>query len=212
MTSRPLPRRLVVPLLATTPLLLPALLGGCAEQTQPIVFAPLSFAYLRKLRLNVANVAIDNEWRPQPASGGQHVEAQSPIQPVDALTQMARDRLVPAGTDGRATFVIDDASLLQVTDNFEANFAIHLDLRSNDGTRTGYTEARVSRTRTISDYSQAAIPGELYDLVKSAMGDMNVEFEYQVRKSLKDWLLSDEPTAPTPPPVQQQELSPPSSS
>jgi hypothetical protein len=33
-------------------------------------------------------------------------------------------------------------------------------------------------------------PAALYDLTKAAMADMNVEFEYQVRHSLHDWLVS----------------------
>jgi hypothetical protein len=46
----------------------------------------------------------------------------------------------------------------------------------------------------------------LYDLVSATMKDMNVEFEYQVRHSLPDWLQSTAPAAPAPPPVEQQNL------
>jgi hypothetical protein len=41
------------------------------------------------------------------------------------------------------------------------------------------------------------------------MEDMNVEFEYQVRRSLRDW-LQEPTTAPPPPPVERQPLGPPS--
>ena len=30
----------------------------------------------------------------------------------------------------------------------------------------------------------------LYDMTKSMMSDMNVEFEYQIRRNLKDWLTN----------------------
>jgi hypothetical protein len=210
MMTRPLARRAFVSLALVSPLALPSVLAGCMEQPPPPqVFAPLSFAYLTKLRLDVASINVDNQWSPQPVPNGEHVEAQSPVQPAEALERMARDRLVPGGTNGRATFVIDDASLIRVADRYEANFAVHLDLRNDDGTRTGYAEARVSRTRTITDYSPQATPATLYELVKATMADMNVEFEYQVRRTLKDWLLSSTPTAPLPPPVQEQELTPP---
>ena len=40
------------------------------------------------------------------------------------------------------------------------------------------------------------------------MDDMNVEFEFQARRALRNWLQSAEP-APAPAPVQQQELPAP---
>ena len=41
------------------------------------------------------------------------------------------------------------------------------------------------------------------------LDDMNVEFEYQVKRSLKEWLLGAAGTAPPPPPVQTESLPPP---
>ena len=60
--------------------------------------------------------------------------------------------------------------------------------------------------------SRAVIPAtwmtclvRLYDMTKSLMDRMNVEFEYQVRRSLGGWLL---PGGAPPAPVQQQPLTP----
>jgi hypothetical protein len=48
----------------------------------------------------------------------------------------------------------------------------------------------------------------LYDMTKQMLDDMNVELEFQIRRSLRDNLQSTT-TAPAPPPVEQQDLSAP---
>ena len=203
---RLLPRRAALALAAVS---VPLLLVGCAEQSAPQFFPPLTFGYLTKIRLDVADIEVSNAWTPGPVANGEHVEDQSPVQPVDALRRMVQDRLVPAGATGSATVTIDDASLVRQTDRFEATFAVHMDIHNADGTRSGYAEAKVARTRTITDYTPAAIHQALYDLVKATMDDMNIEFEYQIRHSLKDWLQTASPVAPLPPPVEQQPLATP---
>ena len=202
-------RRAVLALSAAA---LPALLAGCVPPPPPKTYAPLSFGYLTRIKLDVANVAEDVAWTPQPVTNGEHVENQSPAQPVDALRRMVQDRLIPGGSDGQATVTIDDASLTRVADRFEASFAVHMDIHNGDGTRSGYAEAKVARTRTISNYSPEAVRQALYDLVKATMADMNVEFEYQIRHSLGDWLQTTAPAAPPPPPVEQQNLGTPEKS
>ncbi|MDA8249824.1 MAG: hypothetical protein M0Z28_11685 [Rhodospirillales bacterium] len=206
---RRLPRRAALALAATA---LPTLLLGCAQPAPPQSFPPLTFGYLTKLKLDVANIGVDNAWTPSTVANGEHVESQSPAQPVDALRRMVQDRLIPGGTTGAAVVTIDDASLTRVTDRFEASFAVHMDIHNADGTRSGYAEAKVARTRTISNYAPPAVRQALYDLVKATMADMNVEFEYQVRHSLKDWLQTTAPAAPVPPPVEQQDLGSPQKS
>jgi hypothetical protein len=203
---RRLPRRAV---LALGALALAPLLASCASEPPPESFPPLSFAYLPKLRLYVSKVDVEDAWTPKPIANGEHVEDQAPETPAAALRQMALDRLIPVGSGGHAVLTIDDASLTRITDRFECDLAVHLDISSADGTRTGYAEARVARTRTITDYSPPAVRRALYELLKGAMNDMNVEFEYQVRRSLRDWLQTDSIEGAVPAPVQQQPLPSP---
>jgi hypothetical protein len=188
---------------------LPLALSGCAAPAPPESFPPLTFGYLTKLKLDVANIEVDNNWTPQPVTNGEHVENEAPEAPVEALRRMVQDRLIPGGNSGTAAVSIDDASLTRIADRFEASFALHMDIHNGDGTRSGYAEAKVARTRTISDYSPTAVRRTLYELVKATMDDMNVEFEYQIRHSLNDWLQTTTPAAPAPPPVEQQDLTNP---
>ena len=202
--SAPPTRRLMLAL----PWLGAALLASCAEAPgPPAVFPPLNFDYLTKLRLNVATIDVENAWTPSTVPGGQHVEALAPVSPADALRLMAQQRLIPAGGDGHAVFVIEDASIVQFPDRFDGNMQVHLDVASADGTKAGYAEARVSRTLTIVDRSADSVRAAMYDLVRQLMTDMNVEFEFQVRRSLHDYLQPDAGTAPPPAPVEQQDLN-----
>jgi hypothetical protein len=190
-------------------LALPLLLAACAgSEEPPRSFPPLTYDYLTKLKLNVARLNIDDSWTPP--AGSNQIGNMSPVQPLDTLRKMAQDRLVPGGSSGRAVFVIDNASIVETPTNYQGSFAVHLDITTSDGTRSGYAEARVTRTRGRSeDESPDAGRAELYDLVHQMMNDMNVEFEYQVRRSLRDYLQTTTPIVPQPGPVQTQDLSPP---
>jgi hypothetical protein len=205
MTANRVSRRAALTALS---LCLPALLTACGGEPVPTSFAPLGWDYLPRLRLNVASIDIDDSWTP-PDTARRDQGFLAPTPPVEALRRMAEDRLVAGGTSGRATFVIDEAAIVQSRDKYAGTFAVHLDISSADGSRRGYAEARVLRTRNIDDDSPEGKRAELYDLIKQMMSDMNVEVEYQIRRSLHDYLLTGAPAAPGPGPVQQQDLAPP---
>ena len=181
-------------------LLFPLWLASCGSEP-PLRqdFPPLRYDYLTKLGLNVASVEIS----PPPPPGP--LDALDPVPPAQALVQMAQDRLAAGGSLGRAVFAVDQASIVRIPDGLEGTLAVHLDVLTSEGTRAGFAEARVSR-RAVGIGRD--LPGALYDITRQMMDDMNVEFEFQVRRSLRDW-LQEATTAPPPPPVQQQDLGPP---
>jgi hypothetical protein len=188
-----------------TVLLLPLLAAACADDEGPQNFPLPSYSYLTLLRLNVATVEIDDRSQ---AVGGSTIEALSPLRPADALKQMAHDRLLAGGSAGRAVFVIDQAWIKRNDGGLDGRMAVHLDIYAGGDTRVGYAEAQVARRRTSSDMDENA-RRVLYDFVVQMMSDMNVEFEFQVRRSLKEYLQDTAATAPPPPPVQSQDLTPP---
>jgi hypothetical protein len=183
---------------------------ACTEESAsgPQSFPPLSYSYLTHLYLNVAKIEIEDDWTPSEDD----VSWLSPARPLDALRRMAQDRLIAAGTTARAVFKIQDASLRKGESVLSAHAAVELDIYTDSGTRVGFAEARAARTTTYSpeESSDAALRPLLYQLTKGLMDDMNVEFEYQVRHNLKEWLQQpSEPAGAIPPPVQAQPLQNP---
>jgi hypothetical protein len=175
------------------------LLAACS-QSAPQSFPPLRYGYLTPLPLNVQTIEIDPRFVP---AGEDTMNDQDPAPPVQVLTDMAHDRLQAVGGTGRAVFVIKDASIVRDGDTLTGNMDVELDVYGGGGTRAGFAEARVTRTRTgdLGDIQSA-----LYQMTSQMMDAMNIEFEYQVRRSLRDWILAPGATQA---PVSQQPLAPP---
>ena len=177
-------------------LLLPLLLAACGGGQRD--FPTLRYGYLTPLRLNVAAIRVEQRFIPSGVAPD--VSQFDPMSPVLALQNMAQDRLQALGGSGQAVFVIQDASLTRDGDTIRGSMAVELDIYTSANTRAGFAEARVFRTHTghIDD-----LPSVLYDMTKQMMDSMNVEFEFQLRRSLRDWLLTGSAASA---PVQQQPL------
>ena len=66
-------------------------------------------------------------------------------------------------------------------DTLSGHLAVELDIYNTPTTRAAFAQASVTGTVT-GDLDD--LPGRLYDMTKSLMDRMNVEFEYQVRRGL----------------------------
>jgi hypothetical protein len=181
-------------------LLLPPVLVACGGDEEP-VYDPLRYNYLPPIQLNVAS--IDVQQRFIPAGVDPDVSGQDPVPPIEALKAMANDRLQAFGTSNKAVFAIMDASLMRTRDGVTGSFAVSLMILDAAGTQLGFAEARVESRHTGRIRNLRPV---LYDMTKAMMSDMNIEFEYQIRKNLKAWLTSDT-AAPTP--VEQAPLDQP---
>ena len=166
-------------------LLLPLVLAACAAQEDEQAFEPLRFNYLPPIQLNVA--AIQIEQRFVPSGVAPDISGEDPEPPVAALRAMANDRLQAFGTANRAVFAILDATLARDGDVLRGRFAVSLTIYGDDGNQLGFAEARVESRHSgrIDDLRSV-----LYDMTKSMMNDMNVEFEYQIHRNLKNWLTT----------------------
>ncbi|MEJ0019218.1 MAG: hypothetical protein WDN25_22225 [Acetobacteraceae bacterium] len=181
-------------------LLLPLLFAGCGS-TPRRDFPPLRYDYLTPLQLNVAAVQIEQRYMPSGAAPD--VSASDPVPPLRALRAMAEDRLQALGSSGQAVFIIQNAALTRRRDTITGSFMVQLDILTAPNARAGYAQAGVSASFS-GDLDD--LPGRLYDITKDMMDRMNVEFEYQVRRSLGAWLVA--PGAAQVP-VQQQPLTRP---
>jgi hypothetical protein len=121
----------------------------------------------------------------------QDITAQDPVQPGQVLAQMARDRIFPAGTSGRAVFVVDAASITRNDDNvLTGQMAAHIDVLDATGARVGYADARVSRQH-VPGSDPENMQNNLYDKTRQMMDDMNVELEFQIRRTLGAFLVAN---------------------
>lgn len=195
-------RRWADRMLRRTVVLLPLLLAACAGDDLPqrTEFPALRYDFLTPLRLTVATVDVLDAPPPGP------LDALNPAPPGETLRRMAMDRIGAGGGTGRAVFVVDQASINQAGNGLSGVMAVHLDVLRPDGGRAAYAEARVTRQASVPRGSE--LPAALYDMTRAMMDEMNVELEFQARRSLRDWLQSSE-IAPAPAPVQQQDLSAP---
>jgi hypothetical protein len=184
-------------LMRRTALLLPVFFAACAEHQQRD-FSPLHYNYLLPLRLNVAEIRVEQRF--VPSGVPPDVSQLDPMPPVLALRNMAADRLQALGASGYAVFAILNASLTRQGDTITGNFEVQLDIYSSPNVRAGYAESSV--TGSYSGNMDDLAP-RLYDMTRSLMDRMNVEFEYQVRRSLGGFLL---PAGATQAPVEQQSL------
>jgi hypothetical protein len=180
-------------------LALPFLVAGCGGGSRPRTYAPLHYDYLVPLRLNVSTIQVEQRY--VPSGVPPDVSQYDPVPPVRALRTMAEDRLQALGSADLAVFVIQDASLTRRGDTVSGNFSVQLEIYNTPTNRAGYAQASVSSSYT-GDLDD--LPGRLYDMTKDMMDRMNVEFEYQVRRSLSAWLL---PAGAVQEPVQRQPLS-----
>jgi hypothetical protein len=183
-------------------LVLPLGLAACGGDEPPPTeaYTQLHYEYLPKLRLNVGSVTVDDRAH---AIGPDDIAGQSPAIPALALEQMAHDRLFAASTAGAANFVVDQASITrQPNGTLSGVLAVHLDIVTPTGASAGFAAAEVQRQH-IPGSDPENLQNNLYDLTKQMMDAMNVEFEFQLRKSLSSWLVSG---AAVPAPVVAQPL------
>ncbi len=204
MPSAPLSRR---SLLLAGSAGLAATLAACASATPPARFPRLDYSYLPPIRLNVAHITIRDSYRP--VQDGFTLDADAPELPARLLARMARERLSAMGSTGEAVFVIRAASLRRAGGNIVGTLSVRLDVRTPDGSRVGFASAAVQRSRSFPKGDQNELRRVLYDMEKRLMAAMNVEFEYQLRRSLGEWLVGANGGAPPPPPVQAKPLAPP---
>jgi hypothetical protein len=210
----------VTPTLHACRRILPALIlaacatGGAPQPPPP----PADFAFLTRLRLDVAEVLVDDRLPPpSPNDRGPRVA----VPPAQYLRAIARDRLLADGTAGRAVATLQRAEVIEarvptrgslftteVDARFDGRMAMRVEVIGADGTPAGFAEADVRRSREVLESVDAAGRNAVVQAIARDLADaMNVEIEFQLRRSLREALMNDRPSVPDP--VQQEQLSPP---
>jgi hypothetical protein len=207
-----IPRRLVL-------LGLPLAAAGCATD-DPAALPPLvtGYRHLTPLRLNVGEIVF-----PDPAAAVVRVDLPAPLRPEVEVRRMGQERLVASGTAGQARFVVRTAEFRRERlapagglaglfsgepgERLTCRVGAELELRDAEE-QAARVEAEARRSRTLPDGTSAAARlRAAEEIVRQAMDDLNVEFEFQVRRVLRAWLV--EIAVPGPDAVEREDLERP---
>lgn len=198
---------------------LPLGLIGCAgNNNEPTTLPPLvtGYRHLTPLRLNVLEVEVEAA----PAATASPGTASQ--DPAAEMRRMAQERLVPVGTSGVARFRIGTARFLREPlpaaggltglfsgepgERISVDMLCRLEILSREGARVGFVEAVARRSVTLPDGTPAAARSRAAaDVLRQGMEELNVEFEFQIRRALRDWLVEGTPSL-TPAPVHREDL------
>lgn len=194
-------------LLLALPLAAAACAGGEPEALPPLV---TGYRHLTPIRLNVARVEV---LPPGPATT--RVDEPAPVRPEQEMARMAQERLVAMGSENTARFMVQAAEFRRERlagqgglvgmfagdpgERLTVRMQARLEILAGDGRRAGFVEAEARRQRTLPDGASAAERRRAAEeVVRQAMDDLNVEFEFQVRRNLRAFLEVPGAAAPLP--------------
>jgi hypothetical protein len=198
-----------------TLLLLPLTLGACAG-TPPAPQGdgpPIAYRHLTQIRLDVARIDIEDR---MPAPGPNDAGRELQPSPAEAVRIMGRDRLAAFGTEHRARFAVTRAQIIRSRnpggggvfagdpgERLLCQLTARLDILDGNDRRLGFAEASAERSRNVESTNAARRAGA-EALLRQTMFDLNTEFEFQIRRALRPYLV--EGTAAPPAPVAREEL------
>ncbi len=194
-------------------LLLPLVLPACGSRDPEIAVpgGPIGFRFLLPIRLNVAEVVVQ-EAEPPPAPGD--FGATLAVPPARAVRQMAQERVFAVGSSGQAVFAVTQATVLRDATGVVCALGCRLDIVGAEGGRQGFIEAAARANITLPSGAAAATrqrAGEA--MLRQALDRLNVEFEFQAKRNLRAWLVETAPgaggmSAPAPGAVEREALPP----
>jgi len=187
-------------------------LAGCGRRTEEAFTPgpPPSYLYLLPLRLAVGRIEVVPAANP----AATRTMPPAPVVPADVVRTMAEERLQAAGGPGTARFRIQIATLTRepasgggvfgsATERLNCILRCRLEVVGEDGATLGFAEAEVNRASVRPAESQADRARAADEIVRQAGRDLNVEFEFQLRRNLRALLRGPEqPGAPAEPPAE----------
>jgi len=194
------------PRVIATAVLAASLLTACAQTPPPEPLPELTFAHLDKIQLNVASIEIIENY--VPPLRGPNIEHLFPLAPSDAARRWSEDRLRALGTEGRAQFVIDTASVVEtklpvekglrgaVTVDQQLRYdatltvTVTVEIRNDRGFRQAFATASAERSQTVpEDLTVNERRAIQFRLVEDLMADLDQALEAKIAEFLSAYRL-----------------------
>src|SRR5271166_2639491 len=183
------------PVLLVSFVLAGVLIGCDTPATRP-VFPDIRFTDLPKLRLDVAAIDLQDEFKP--TFQAPDVEHLFPVSPQHAMENWVHDRLVATGTTRRARVRLIDARVKEVelpktpgitgmvttdqAERYDATLEMSVDILGDRGFPERSISAKATRSQSVAE---GITPNERdqawYAMTKQVMSDLNQELEKQMR-------------------------------
>jgi hypothetical protein len=185
----------------------PLAIAACAQPPAAPTGPDIAYAYLPRLRLDAADVVVESRASVPPGDLGALVTPTA----VEAVQILGRDRLAAFGTAGTARFLVMRATISRESlpresgwfaadpgERLVCQLGCRVEVTGADGTARGFAEASLRRTApTAAD--QAARLRAAEGLLRRTAFDLNAEFEFQLRRAMRELLVEGERAAPPPP-------------
>ncbi len=188
---------------ALAALLVTAACGGRQEEPAPGPVGPPSYSYLTPLRLAVGRIEVE----PATDPSATRTMPPAPLSPSQVVLAMAQDRLSAAGGPGFARFRLQVATLTResaasggvfstATERLTCVMRCRLEVVGDEAAPSGFAEAEVRRTATRPAANPTERARAAEEIVRQTGADLNVEFEYQLRRNLRSLLRGLAPATP----------------
>ena len=179
-----------------SPIVAILMLAACESAPPRPNFPDIHITGAPPIRLAVGGIDIRNDYKP--SFQGPHVEHLFPIPPVHAMENWAHDRLVAAGGNARAVFIISDASVTETelkkkeegitgaltnepAQRYDATVEVTLSIVDERGMPVRTVNVKAFRSQTVlegitpNDREQA-----WYDLTKTLMNDFDRQMSAEI--------------------------------
>lgn len=174
-------------------------LTGCASPGDQKQFPEITFQHLPPIRLDVAEIVYSPRYL-APVNNP-HIGHEFPTPPVKAMERWIADRLVAAGTQGRAVVTIREASATETrlplkkgvtgaftTDQewrYDAKADIDIAVSDPNWQRSARASAEAKQSRTVSEDASLADREQIwFELVDTMMRRFDQTIEAQIRSDL----------------------------
>ncbi len=193
-------RSVLWPLLAVTALLLAA----CETPPPADEFAEITFLNRDRIRLDVAEIVVDNLYTPPRKDG--FVEHEFPVDVGATAARWAKDRLEAVGTDGRLTVSVIEASVQEVrlemksgitglvtteqSERYDGLIVLTLEAENVSRRMSASARGEVRRSQTVAeDITLSARERVWYEMTEKMMTDLDTVMSKNVNTHLGDFIV-----------------------